>query len=284
MEKKLVLRGALVGALAGLLAFLFARIFAEPKIQAAIDYESARDAAQDALDKATGVAAPPEGPELFSRAIQANLGIGVGMVAFGLAMGILFAIVYTACLGRVGSMRPRSIALAVAAAGFMAIYLVPFMKYPANPPSIGHSDTIKQRGGLYLVMVAASVLFMVGAIWLGQRLRERIGNWNATLVAGAAFVVGIGIVMWLLPAFGQLGFNKSNYGNFDTETPQPLRDAAGKIVFPGFPADLLFEFRFLSVGAQLILWSVLGVVFAPLAERVLAPAAERDRDRETEHV
>jgi len=267
MEKRLVLRGALVGALAGLLAFLFARIFAEPKIQAAVGYESARDAAQDALDKAAGTATPPEGPELFSRTIQANLGIGVGMVAFGLAMGVLFAIAYTVCLGRVGSLRPRSIALAIAGAGFLAIYLGPFVKYPANPPSIGHEDTIKQRGGLYLVLVAASVLLMVSAIWLGQRLRERLGTWNATLIAGAAFVVAIGIVMWLLPAFGQLGFNKSNYGNFDTETPQPLRNANGDIVFPGFPADLLWDFRFLWVGAQLILWSVLGLVFAPLAER-----------------
>lgn len=51
MEKKIILRGALVGALAGLLAFMFARIFAEPQIQAAIDYESGRETAQAALDK-----------------------------------------------------------------------------------------------------------------------------------------------------------------------------------------------------------------------------------------
>lgn len=133
MEKRLVLRGALVGALAGLLAFLFARIFAEPKIQAAVGYESARDAAQDALDKAAGTATPPEGPELFSRTIQANLGIGVGMVAFGLAMGVLFAIAYTVCLGRVGSLRPRSIALAIAGRGVPGYLSRAVREVPGEP-------------------------------------------------------------------------------------------------------------------------------------------------------
>jgi hypothetical protein len=56
------------------------------------------------------------------------------------------------------------------------------------------------------------------------------------------------------------------------ETPKPLLDAKGAIVYPGFPADVLFRFRFLSVGAQLILWSTIGLVFAPLADRLLTPA------------
>ena len=69
------------------------------------------------------------------------------MVLFGMAMGALFAIAYAICLGRVGKLRPRSLALLVAGGGFLAFYLVPFVKYPANPPSIGHPDTIHDRGG-----------------------------------------------------------------------------------------------------------------------------------------
>ncbi len=277
MEGKLILRGVLAGAVAGLFAFVFARIFAEPQIQKAINYEDGRDAAQDALDKAAGLRLAPPGPDIFSRTIQANVGMGVGMVAFGAAMGALFAIAYLVCLGRVGRLRPRSIALLVAAGGFLGIYLVPFVKYPANPPSIGHPDTIKQRGGLYLVMVLASVLFLVGAVWLGQRLRSRFGNWNASLLAGGAFVVAIGIVMLLLPSVGHLAANKADFGNHATETPLPLKDPSGKIVYPGFPADVLFDFRLYSVGAQLILWSALGLLFAPMAERVLAPLTRTER-------
>jgi hypothetical protein len=271
VEKKLVLRGALAGAIAGVLAFVFARIFAEPQIQAAIDYESGRDAMQAALDKAAGLPAEPPGPDIFSRTIQANVGIGTGMILFGVAMGLLFAVVYTVCLGRVGKVRARNLALLVAGGGFLGIYLVPFVKYPANPPSIGHPDTIGVRGALYVVMVACSILFLALALWLGRRLAKRFGNWNATLLAGAAFVVAIGIVMAILPPLGHLADNVKEFGLQSTETPQPLRNAQGVIVYPGFPADTLYLFRFYSVAAQLILWTTIALVFAPLAERVLHP-------------
>jgi hypothetical protein len=280
MEKKIILRGVLAGAVAGLLAFVFARIFAEPQIQAAIDYEGARDAAQDALTKAAGLPLEPAGPDIFSRTIQANVGIGVGIVFFGVAMGLLFAVVYAVCLGRVGRIRPRNLALLVAGGGFLGMYLVPFVKYPANPPSIGHPDTIGLRGALYVVMVFCSLLFLGLAIWLGRRLARRWGNWNAVLVAGAAFVVAIGIVMAVLPPLGHLADNVRQYGVQATETPLPLRNAQGAIVFPGFPADTLFLFRFYSVAAQLVLWAALALVFAPMADRLLnprpkAPVAER---------
>jgi heme A synthase len=277
MEKRIVLRGVLVGALAGLLAFVFARIFAEPRIQASIDYENGRDAARAVLDKAAGLPVEPPGPDIFSRTIQANLGIGAGMILFGVAMGAMFAVVYAVCLGRVGNVRPRTLSALVAGGGFLGIYLVPFVKYPANPPAIGHPDTIGGRGGLYVLMVVCSVAFLLGAVWLGRRLRRRFGTWNAVLLAAAAFVAAIGVVMALLPSLGELAANIRDYGPQSTETPQPLRNAAGAIVYPGFPADVLFDFRFYSIAAQLILWGTIGLAFGPLAERLLAsrPAERR---------
>ena len=272
MAKQLVLRGLLAGAIAGLLAFVFARIFAEPQIQAGIDYESGRDAAQTALDKTAGLPTGPAGPDIFSRTIQATLGIGVGMILFGIAMGALVAVAYAVCLGRVGNLRPRTLALLVAAGGFVSLYLVPFVKYPANPPSIGHPDTITDRGGLYLLMVLCSVVFLVLTVWLGQRLRARWGNWNASLLAGAAFVVSTGIVMAMLPSLGHLAANAQQFGDHATETPLPLTNASGAIVYPGFPADVLFDFRLYSIAAQLILWGTIGLVFAPQAERLLRPS------------
>ncbi len=275
MEKKLILRGVLAGAVAGLLAFAFARIFAEPLISKAIAYQDGRDAAQAVLDKAAGLPAPAAGPDIFSRAIQANLGIGVGMIVFGMAMGALFAVAYTVCLGRTGNLQPRPLALLVAAGGFAGLYLVPFLKYPANPPSIGHPETIRQRGGLYLVMVLAAVVFLILAAWLGRRLQARFGNWNATLLAAAAYVVAIGVVMAILPPLGHLPYNLAHFGDHATETPLPLANAHGTISYPGFPADLLFSFRLYSVAAQLILWSAIGLLFAPMAARLLSPQAGR---------
>jgi Probable cobalt transporter subunit (CbtA) len=275
MEKRLIWRGLLAGALGGLLAFVFARIFAEPLIQQAVDYESGRDAAQQALDRAAGQPVGGAEPEIFSRAVQADVGIGVGLILFGAAMGGLFAVAYALYLGRSGRLRPRSLALLVAGGGFLTLYLVPFLKYPANPPAIGHEETIQQRSSFYLLMVAASVLFGVLTVWLGRRLQPRFGSWNATLLAGAVFVAATAVVMLVLPSFGHLAANQAYHQA--TETPAPLTDPSGRIVFPGFPADLLFGFRLYSVGAQLLLWATLGLVFAPMAERLLAPTPAGSR-------
>jgi hypothetical protein len=283
VEKRLILCGVLAGAVGGLLAFVFARIFAEPVINASISYESGRDAAQDALRKAAGMTDTAHGPDIFSRTIQASVGLGTGMIAMGIAMGVLFAVAYAVCLGRVGGLRPRSLALLVAAGGFAGIFLVPFIKYPATPPGIGNPDTVRQRGGLYLLMVISSVLFLALAVWLGQRLKPRFGNWNASLLAAAAFIAATGVMMAVLPQLGELPANVAANGHHASETPLPLLNAKGAIVYPGFPADVLFSFRLYSVAVQFILWATIGLLFAPMAERLLTPGrakAKPDRARD----
>jgi predicted cobalt transporter CbtA len=233
MEPRLLLRGALAGGIGGLLAFAFARIFAEPQIQAAINYETHGH----------------DEPEVFSRTIQANVGAGIAVVFFGLAVGLLLAVAYRVCLGRVGAVRAKPLAVLVAGGGFLAFYLVPFVKYPANPPAIGEAETIRQRSALYLVMVGCSLLFLILSVGLGQRLKARFGNWNASLLAGGAFVVAIGIVMAVLPRVAEVPAD--------------------------FPADLLFRFRLYSIATQLILWTAIGLVFAPLAARLLDAQGSR---------
>jgi hypothetical protein len=282
MEKRIIARGVLVGALGGPFAFVFARIFAEPVIQRAIDYESGRDDAKDALAKAMGMPMEGGGPDLFSRAVQSNVGAGFGMLLFGVAMGAIFAVVYCVAYGRVGEVSPRNLALLVAGGLFLGIYLVPFLKYPANPPSIGHPETIRDRGGLYLLMVVLSLVSIAGAVWLGQRLARRFGNWTATLLASAAFIAAIGIAMLILPSLGHLAVNVHEYGAHATETPLPLTDKSGRIVYPGFPADDLYLFRLYSLIAQVILWATIGLCFAPMATKLLgaqrnAPALSGDR-------
>ena len=54
-----------------------------------------------------------------------------------------------------------------------------------------------------------------------------------------------------------------------------LKNAKGVIVYPGFPADVLFNFRLYSIAAQLVLWGAIGLIFAPLADRLLAPGPAR---------
>lgn len=56
-----------------------------------------------------------------------------------------------------------------------------------------------------------------------------------------------------------------------------MRDASGVIIYPGFPADVLYEFRLLSLGTQLMLWLTIGLVFAALAGRLLGERTETGR-------
>lgn len=233
MVKQLLGRGALSGAVAGLLAFLFARIFAEPQIQAAIDFENAHS--------------HDHGDELVSRAVQANLGLGAGMVLFGVAMGALVAVGYVVAVGRTGRVRPFQLGLLVPAFYGVGVFGVPFLKYPSNPPAIGHEDTIRDRGAAYLVAVAVSCIGLFLAVYVGQRLHERLSLYRSALLAGLGYAVVMTVAFALLPSYD--------------ETPA------------GFPADVLARFRVDAILAQLILWGAIALVFAPLAERVLAPAA-----------
>jgi Probable cobalt transporter subunit (CbtA) len=264
MEQRLILRGFASGALGGLLGFVFARILAEPVIQRAIDYEAGRHAAEGALRRAAGLAAAGHDPELFSPSVQRNAGLPLGMILFGVAMGGLVAVA-CALLARStrARLRPRRVALLIAAAGFAGFFLLPFLKYPADPPGVEHVRSIQARGALYLAMVAISVVSVIAATIGARRLTLRLGAWKATLVALLALAASVAIVAAILPS---------------VEPSQPLRDPSGAVVYPRFPSDLLFQFRLCAIGAQVVLWSTVGLAFGALVERRAAdPAARHER-------
>lgn len=261
MEKRLIARGLLAGAVGAVLAFLFARLLAEPVIGRAIEFEDLRTD----VERAHGV--HEHGVGLFSRGVQANAGLGFGVLVFGVAMGALFAVLFCVVYRRAGGVGPRLLSVLLAAGAFGALNLVPFVKYPPNPPAVGQSDTIGMRTGWYLVMVLASVVVAIAAVWLARRLTARLGAWDARLLAAGAYLAAIAVVMELLPTVD--------------ETPEPLRDASGAIIYPGFPADVLYEFRLVSLGTQLVLWVTIGLVFATLAGRLLGERAESGRASST---
>jgi predicted cobalt transporter CbtA len=261
VEKRLIARGLLAGAIGAVLAFAFARLCAEPVIGRAIAFEDGRTEAE----QAQGV--HEHGVELFTRGVQSSAGLGFGVLIFGLAMGALFAVlfcvVYARAAGGTKSPAPRQLSVLLAAGAFVAVYLVPFLKYPPNPPAVGQSDTIGARTGWYLVMVLISVVLAIAAVLFARRLADRVGAWNGRLLAAGVYLATIVVVVVLLPTVD--------------ETPQPLRDASGAIIYPGFPADVLYEFRLLSLATQLVLWVTIGLVFAPLAERLVGDTATSER-------
>jgi predicted cobalt transporter CbtA len=257
MEKQIIGRGLLAGALAGVLAFVFARIFVEPVIERAIGYEDGVGAAHEAIEAAhSGHEHGADGGfEGFTRGVQANIGMGLGVLAFSLAMGALFAVVFAVAYGRVGNVSARLLSLYVAGGMLLSLYVIPALKYPPNPPAVSLDETLRQRTLLYLLLVVLSAALFVGAVYLGRRLTERHGAWNATLVAAGSHIVAVAVVMLVLPTID--------------ETPGPLLDDAGNIVYQGFPADDLYEFRLFSLGTQVVMWATIGVVFAVLISRLL---------------
>jgi predicted cobalt transporter CbtA len=234
MEKRIIARGLLAGAIGGVLAFLFARILLEPVIDRAIAYED---------EAAHAHGAHEHGVELFTRGVQANIGMGFGVLAFSVAMGALFAVAYCVAHGRVGNISPRLLSVLLAGGMFLSLYVIPFLKYPASPPALSLDDTIRQRTLLYLLMVVLSAVLLVAAVALGRNLAARYGGWTATLIAAGSYVVAVAVVMLVLPTIG--------------ETPGD------------FPADVLYDFRLYSLGTQLVMWATIGLFFAPMVARVL---------------
>jgi Probable cobalt transporter subunit (CbtA) len=237
MEKRIIARGLLAGAIASVAAFAFARTFVEPAIGRAIAYEESHAPGHE------------HGVEMFTRDVQANIGMGFGVLAFGVAMGALFAVAYCVIHGRVGNLSPRSTSMLVAGGMFLSLYLIPFLKYPANPPAVSLEETIRQRTLLYLLIVVLSAALLAAAVCVGRTLAERFGAWSATLIATASYVVAIAVVMLALPTID--------------ETPDD------------FPADVLYDFRLYSLGTQFVLWSVIAVVFGSMVHRLLEESPRR---------
>jgi predicted cobalt transporter CbtA len=244
MTRMFLVRGMLVGILAGLLSFGFLKLYGEPQVDRAIAFETQLDAAKAAAERAKGVKVQ-EAPELVSRRIQAGIGLFTAVLVYCTAFGGLFGLAFAFAYGRVGgALRPESMSVLLAATGFIAIYLIPNLKYPANPPSVGDPETIGIRTSLYFTMIALSVAAMVAAVALKRLIVPQFGEWNATLLAAVSYLLLVAVAGFLLPAIN--------------EVPD------------GFPAVVLWRFRVASIGAQLIMWGTLGVLFGSLTERVFS--------------
>lgn len=255
MEKFIIWRGILAGAVAGVLAFIWAKIFIEPVIGRAIDFEDGVGAAHEALEHAHGGHSHGgEGGVEITRTVQSNIGMGFGVLAFSVAMGVLLAVVFVVVYGRT-NLSARALAALSAAGMLVSLWIVPALKYPPNPPAVSLDETINQRTLLYVLLVGLSVALFVAAVYLGRRLVPKLGAWNATLSAAGAYVVAIAVVYLVLPTID--------------ETPGPIVDDAGTIVFPGFPADDLYEFRLFSLGTQVVIWTTIGLVFGAMVSRLL---------------
>ncbi len=247
MTVNLLIRGMLAGILAGLIAFAFARTFGEPEVDRAIAFEEL----MAAQDEGAAASAEAEEPAPVSRETQAGVGLFTAVVLYSAAMGGIFSIVFAGLYGRVGNLSPRALSLLLGMAAFVAIVLVPDLKYPPNPPAVGDPETIGVRTGLFMVTIVVSILAVYLAVVAWRRLVPTLGHWNAAIAALVGYVVLLGIVLGLLPTINEVPEN--------------------------FPALALYQFRVATVGLQFVIWTTLALAFGYLAEAALTSSGNYRR-------
>ncbi|GIE98698.1 CbtA family protein [Paractinoplanes rishiriensis] len=232
----LLLRGLLAGLIAGLLAGVFAYTVGEPNVDAAIAIEEAAAGGDHHGDEA---AVSRDGQ-------RAGLFLATGL--YGAAMGGLLATAYTLLRRRLRTPSDTRAALGLAGAALLGIVIVPFLKYPPNPPAVGDPATINQRTISYLALLVIGLV----AVWAAVvAARTQQVEWRQAAGAAAAFLVVAGIGYALLPRIDEVGSD--------------------------FPPSLLWNFRIASLGTQAVLWSVLGLAFAALLT-ARRPAAQPHRE------
>jgi hypothetical protein len=234
LVRTLLVWGLIAGLCGGIAGSCFGEVVGEGPVAQSI-------ARERAADRATGM---PADPELVSRRVQRAIGLPLAVGLYGVAAGGLFALCFAVVHGRLGRASPAATAVWLAGVAFVVVYLVPFLKYPANPPGVGDPETIGTRTRLYVVMVAISLLAAVASSRIGRLLARRAPPLIAHATSVAAYVVvSVGAAAALPPVH---------------ELPA------------AFPADTLWSFRWASIGMVAVVWAIIAVVFAMGAERVLA--------------
>ncbi len=214
---KFLRQGLVAGAAGGVAMAVYLLVVVEPILAEAIAVEEQGAEVHQAL---------------FTRGAQ-QLGGAVGTVLYGAFLGVLLGATVALVRHRLrGDDWQR--AVRVAATAFVSALLVPFLKYPPNPPGVGDPSTVGRRTALYVLFVGISVI----AAWSGWRLSRTLAARGlparVAVVAGATlYVVAMGVAGLLLPG-------------------------SGNVV--SLPAELVWRFRIASLGGTALLVAVTGVV------------------------
>ncbi len=183
------------------------------------------------------------GQALVSRGVQkAMLVVGSGL--YGLTIGAIFAFAFIILRQHLPGRWPAVKAVALAGLLSWSVTLLPFLKYPANPPGVGDPETMNFRQTIQVGFIVLSALVVVtaGAIYwlLGRRGRETfLWRWRLAITTALYGVLAV-LLFTLMPV------------NPDTTS---------------VPAELIRNFRILSLAGQVLFWVILGGTSAVLLRR-----------------
>lgn len=223
------------GALAGFIHGTVNFVIVEPYLDQAIWIEN-----QNLFESGEEIDTPEfwEGFEKYR--IWQKSGQIIAGVILGISVGSLFGIVFALSRNSLPGDSDVKKTLSLAAIMWLTLYFIPFLKYPANPPTVGDNETLVLRVILYLSFIAISGLSVVGFYKLSKNLKN-----NQTLVFVISYAVFISAVFFLMP-----------------ENPDKI----------SAPIELVNEFRIVSVLGISSFWISIGVILGIFWNRV-----ERDK-------
>ncbi|MBI3116904.1 MAG: CbtA family protein, partial [Thaumarchaeota archaeon] len=153
----------------------------------------------------------------------------------GLAVTSIFGIVYALAYSRLPGSSPLVKSVVLGLSAYIAIFMLPFLKYPSNPPGVGSSDTIFFRQSLYVGFQIISIIGVALAYLVYNHLVTKKGSkYSTSLLAIITYLTIISIAFALMPP-----------------NPDPL------IV----PLDLLLDFRVLSLLGQTVMWLIIAFTY-----------------------
>ncbi|ABX12774.1 CbtA family protein [Nitrosopumilus maritimus] len=165
-------------------------------------------------------------------------------VILGTSVGALFGIVFALSRNALPGNNDVKKSLILAGIMWLTLYIIPFLKYPANPPTVGDGETVVLRAILYLSFIAISGFGAVGFYQLSKKFKN-----NKKLVALIGYGIFISTVFFAMP-----------------ENPDEVTA----------PMDLVNEFRFMSVLGVTSFWASIGIILG-LFWRKLSPEQETTR-------
>ncbi len=218
----------LSGFSAGVIHGLLNLFMVEPFLDTAIGIENKNMFA-------TGEAAdtPDFWVEYYSyRAWQKGGQILAGAI-LGTSVGSLFGVVLAYSRNVLPGNNFVKKTLALALIMWITVYVIPFVKYPANPPTVGDPETIVLRQTLYLAFIAISGFAAVGFYQLYKRIDKKL----LAFIGYGAFMTAMFFVM---------------PGN-----PDPITA----------PEDLISGFRISSVITVSVFWLAAGLILGVLWQK-----------------
>ena len=153
----------------------------------------------------------------------------------GMSIGALFGIVFAYSRNSLPKGHTVKKTFVLAAIMWFTIFLIPFLKYPANPPTVGDADTVVLRQTLYLLFIAISGFSAVGFFVLYKKLQNKKKGF-----AFIGYAVFITVVFFIMP-------------------PSPDEVTA--------PMDLVNGFRTMSVVAVSTFWVAEAIILGALWQR-----------------